>query len=47
MFDRERLRKLLADAGLVLISPWKSEIDDCAAYPISLNLEARKPHCSR
>ena len=44
MFDRDRLRKLLADAGLVLIVPWKSEIADCAAYPISLNLEARKPH---
>lgn len=46
MFDRDRLRKLLADAGLVLISPWTSEIADCAAYPISLNLEARKPHLS-
>ena len=46
MFDRDRLRALLAGAGLVLIEPWKSEIDDCAAYPISLNLEARKPHVS-
>lgn len=44
MFDRDRLRSLLAGAGLVLIQPWKSEIADCAAYPISLNLEARKPH---
>ncbi|MCS3690942.1 methyltransferase domain-containing protein [Bradyrhizobium elkanii] len=43
LFDRERLRKLLADAGLVLTRPWTSEIEDCAAYPISLNLEARKP----
>jgi hypothetical protein len=44
MFDRDKLRKLLAGAGLVLTRPWVSEIDDCAAYPISLNLEARKPH---
>lgn len=44
MFDHDRLRTLLASAGLVLIQPWKSEIDDCAAYQISLNLEARKPH---
>ena len=29
---------------MVLIKPWASEIADCAAYPISLNLEARKPH---
>jgi SAM-dependent methyltransferase len=43
MFDREKLRVLLAGAGLVLTRPWISEIDDCAAYPISLNLEARKP----
>lgn len=46
MFDRDRLRTLLAGAGLVLIKSWKSEIDDCAGYPISLNLEARKPHVS-
>jgi hypothetical protein len=44
MFDREKLRTLLAGAGLVLTRPWTSEIEDCAAYPISLNLEARKPH---
>jgi hypothetical protein len=47
MFDRDRLRGLLAGAGLVLIGSWKSEIADCAAYPISLNLEARKPHASQ
>ena len=44
MFDREKLRKLLAGAGLVLTQPWTSELEDCAAYPVSLNLEARKPH---
>lgn len=44
MFDRDKLRHLLAGQGLVLIRPWVSEIEDCAAYPISLNLEAYKPH---
>lgn len=44
LFDRDKLRKLLAGAGLVLTRPWTSEISDCAAYDISLNLEARKPH---
>jgi len=47
IFDRDTLRRLLANAGLVLTKPWTSEIDDCAAYPISLNLEARKPHVSQ
>jgi hypothetical protein len=46
LFDRDKLRKLLAAENLVLIQPWTSEIADCAAYPISLNLEARKPHMS-
>lgn len=46
MFDEGKLKQLLAGAGLVLTQPWTSEIDDCAAYPISLNLEARKPHVS-
>jgi hypothetical protein len=44
MFDRDVLRKLFAGVGLVLVQPWQSEIADCAAYPISLNLEGRKPH---
>ena len=43
-FDRDKLRTLLANSGLVLIQPWNSEIADCAAYPISLNLMAFKPH---
>jgi hypothetical protein len=45
-FNRDKLRALLGGAGLVLIEPWTSEIADCAAYPISLNLEARKPYVS-
>ncbi len=43
IFDRDRLRHLFADAGLVVVRPWKSEIDDCASYDISLNLEGHKP----
>lgn len=43
MFDRDKLRTLFANAGLVLVRPWTSELDDCAAYPISLNLEGSKP----
>lgn len=44
LFDRDKLRQLLAGAGLVLTKPWTSDIDDCARYQISLNLAARKPH---
>jgi predicted SAM-dependent methyltransferase len=41
--DREHLRKRMAEAGLVLLRPWQSEIKDCAEYPISLNIEGTKP----
>lgn len=47
IFDQASLRMALAKAGFVLIRPWVSELpDDAAALPISLNLEARKPHVS-
>lgn len=46
IFDAAHLRKLLAGAGLMLIREWKSEIDDCASLPISLNLSGVKPHKS-
>lgn len=47
LFDGERLKKLLAGAGLMLIRAWQSElVDDCAALPISLNLEGTKPHAA-
>jgi hypothetical protein len=46
LFDREHLRQRLAQAGLVLLKPWESEIVDCAAYPISLNLQGTKPAMS-
>ncbi|MEZ0060901.1 hypothetical protein ABIF26_006444 [Bradyrhizobium elkanii] len=44
IFDEDHLKKAMAEAGLVLLSPWKSELgDDCAALPISLNISGRKP----
>lgn len=46
MFDADKLRRLLSDAGLVLLRSWESEIDDCAAYPMSLNMEGSKPFVS-
>lgn len=46
LFDSDKLRKLLASCGLMLIRQWKSDLPDCAALPISLNLEGTKPHLS-
>lgn len=43
LFDYSQLVDVLSDAGLIGISRWRSEIDDCAALPISLNLQAYKP----
>lgn len=42
-FDYEALAHLMRDAGLVAIKRWKSEIEDCASLPISLNLCGFKP----
>lgn len=44
IFDTERLKAALSRAGLVLIRAWTSGIADCAALPISLNLQGTKPH---
>jgi predicted SAM-dependent methyltransferase len=43
IFDEPALRQMMAAAGLEDIQPWVSEIDDCAALPISLNLMGVKP----
>lgn len=43
IFDRESLHDAMRKAGLVGITRWKSDAKDCAAYPISLNLQGRKP----
>lgn len=42
-FDESGLRWFMEKAGLVGIQHWKSDIKDCAALPISLNLEGYKP----
>lgn len=42
IFDEESLTILLQQAGLLGVCRWTSEIDDCAAYPISLNLQGWK-----
>lgn len=45
IFDAAHLTKLLAQAGLMLVREWQSElVDDCAALPISLNLGGTKPY---
>lgn len=46
LFDRAELRRQLAACGLVLLREWRSEIDDCAALPVSLNLMGTKPHAA-
>lgn len=46
LFDRDDLRAVMAAAGLVLLRDWRSEIQDCASLPVSLNLAGTKPHKS-
>ena len=46
LFDEAHLKRAMAAAGLMLIRPWISELDDCASLPISLNLVGTKPHRS-
>lgn len=42
-FDREALTEAMINVGLERISTWKSELKDCAALPVSLNMQAFKP----
>lgn len=42
LFDREELEHRLRKAGLYDVRPWASEAKDCAALPVSLNLQGRK-----
>lgn len=42
VFDEELLRDMMESAGLSNIEPWESEVCDCAALPISLNLKGIK-----
>jgi hypothetical protein len=43
IFDRELLTELFLAAKLIEITGWKSEIQDCASLPVSLNLRGYKP----
>lgn len=43
VFDRISLEHYLKAAGLSDIQEWQSEANDCASFPISLNLMGRKP----
>lgn len=43
IFDVETLSEALAAAGLVGITRWVSDAEDCAALPVSLNLQGIKP----
>ena len=47
IFDREVLTEAMVKVGLVAIRDWKSEINDCAGLPISLNLAGTKRGVSR
>jgi predicted SAM-dependent methyltransferase len=42
IYDKDSLANLLKSCGLSDITEWKSEISDCASYPISLNLQGVK-----
>lgn len=43
IFDRELLTEAMINVGLERIGSWVSEIEDCAALPVSLNLMGFKP----
>jgi len=42
IYDESALRQLMKSAGLVDIEPWVSDVEDCATWPISLNLQGIK-----
>lgn len=42
IFEEGGLRTLLRRAGFVNVTKWESDLPDCAAYPISLNLRGVK-----
>lgn len=45
-FNQKTLEYLFEQAGLTDIQPWQSDINDCAALPVSLNLMGRKPEAA-
>ncbi len=47
IFDEETLRQIMEHAGLTNIEPWVSDVQDCAALPMSLNLQGSKAEGNR
>jgi hypothetical protein len=43
VFDRDLLTELFHQAGLGDVRPWASDARDCAALPVSLNLQGTRP----
>lgn len=43
VFDEELLKELMVNVGLERIGRWKTEAQDCARLPVSLNLQGYKP----
>lgn len=42
IFDEERLANCMTEVGLENLQKWKSEVQDCASLPVSLNIEGTK-----
>jgi len=47
IFSTDKLRECMQHVGLVDVRPWTSEIADCAAKMISLNLQGTKPEATQ
>ena len=47
MFNTQKLNSLMEAIGLRGMRTWKSEIDDCASLPVSLNIQGVKPDPSQ
>jgi hypothetical protein len=45
LFDNKSLTAIMQYAGLIDLKLWKSDANDCAALPISLNIMGQKPIC--
>lgn len=47
IFDADGLTDTFQQLGLANVQRWESEIQDCAALPVSLNLMGQKPEANR
>jgi len=46
LFDAESLGALMREAGLLAVTRWTSDVEDCSGLAVSLNLQAYKPPAS-